>query len=166
MRRTRGCFALALAIAACFAACAAPLPATDQTTLAYAGTEPVCATGFDEPLVELTFTLLDPDEEAVVRLMQREGEVTQSFLLRGSHWYVSEGFLLTRQAGGFRGRIILSKETRGGPARGMGTPRGSRFLEIELKYDGESLSASCRSDDAPVPVAARLISREDGGKKP
>jgi outer membrane protein assembly factor BamB len=138
------------------------LRAADEALPEYRRVEPVYESGFDEPLIELELTLRGPVEEVVVvRLMQRQGEVTQSFLVPGRHPYVSEGCLLSRQPDGFKGRILLSKETRGGPARGMGTPRGSRSLDIELKRDGERLAASCRSDGSPVPVAARLVSWEE-----
>ena len=125
-----------------------------------AGASPTYETGFDQPPIELRFTLRASGgarEEVPVRLMRQRGRIVQSFLLPGDHPYVSEGCLLKRRASGWKGRILLSTETRGGPARGMGTPRASRALDVEIKLAGEAISAVCRADGRDVPAAARRV---------
>ncbi|MGB2824652.1 MAG: PQQ-binding-like beta-propeller repeat protein, partial [Phycisphaerae bacterium] len=153
----------ALAVVAIIAAGGA-YGARDEAPSAYVAASPAYETGFDEPLIVLHFTLSasgGAKEEVAVRLMQRKGEITQSFLVPGGHPYVSEGCLLDRQATGWKGRILLSKEPRGGPARGMGTPRTSRLLDVELKRQGDALTATCMSDGAAVPVAAKSVTWDE-----
>ncbi len=138
--------------------------AREQSTSAYVAASPAYETGLAGPLIELRFTLTasgGASEVAAVRLMQRRGSITQSFLVPGGHPYVSEGYLLDRTANGWKGRIILSKLARGGPARGMGTPRGSRFLDVELRRQGETLTATCSSGGAHVPVTARFVTWDE-----
>jgi outer membrane protein assembly factor BamB len=134
----------------------------------YVLVEPVYESGFDEPLIEIEFTLSADDDArdvVTVRLMQRRGEITQSFLVPGDHPYVTEGFLLDRRGDGWTGRILLSHETRGGPARGMGTPRTSQLLDVELKRDEGGIGVTCKSGEADVPATARLVTWEEIGRQ-
>jgi len=142
--------------------------ARDKPLPKYVPAAATCETGFDEPLIELRFALArrgGGQEAVAVRLMQRQGTITQSFLVPGEHPYVSEGCLLDRQANGWKGRILLSTEPRGGPARGMGTPRVSRVLDVELKLDGSAPAATCESAGAAVAVTARLLAWEQLAKR-
>ncbi len=142
--------------------------AKDEAPPKYVAVAPTRESSFDEPLIELRFTLpgsVGRQEVVALRLMQRRGSITQSFLVPGDHPYISEGYLLDRQPGGWKGRIILSKDGRGGPARGMGTPRGNRFLDIELKHDGDALTVTCTSDGRPVPVTVRPVTWDEIAKQ-
>ena len=63
------------------------LAAQDKALPNYVAAEPTYETGFDEPLIELRFTLpvsRGTKHVVAVRLMQRGGTITQSFLVPGS----------------------------------------------------------------------------------
>lgn len=141
------------------AAFVAPGQTGEKPMPAYQPVSPTYVSGFDEPLIDLRFELPHGGsfEVVTVRLMQRDGEIVQSFLVPGAHPYVSEGCLLDRVEGGWKGRILLSTDTRGGPARGMGTPRASHTLEVDLRVRGDDPVVECRENGKRVPASARLV---------
>lgn len=142
--------------------------AAKQPTPTYVPALATHQTDFRQPPVELRFVLAGQrggKETVRVRLMRRKGQVTQSFLVPGDHPYVSEGVLPEPTGHGWKGRVLLSRDPRGGPARGMGTPRVARVLEVEIKRDGKELRVRCTSEGQSVPATARAVPWEEIAKQ-
>jgi len=124
---------------------------------------PIYVAPSEDAPIELTVGGADGSnsESIALRLIPRDAAIEQVFIVPGDHGYISVGFDVTRKANRWQGWIALSKQSRGGPAAGMGTPTVGLRLEVSISTDSAARQVDVTQDGNPIALSARSVSWDE-----